>query len=144
MSSSLLEQPICVVSDVHLARAKKQAVGRDLARLVRDHAGFEIVLDGDTFDLSVDPPARAPAESVAEILAAHSDLTDALRTHVEKDGRVTFVAGNHDAAVATSEVENALANSIAPERQDRVTVAPWFLRRGDVHIEHGHLHDPDN
>ena len=25
-----------------------------------------------------------------------------------------------------------------------VTVEPWFLRRGDVHVEHGHLYDPDN
>src|SRR5262249_39912556 len=26
----------------------------------------------------------------------------------------------------------------------RVRVSPWFLRDGAMHVEHGHLYDPDN
>lgn len=134
------EQPLCVVGDVHLAVSARKPVSRALAALVEAHPDHEIVLNGDTFDLSSDPPGIAPGQGVTRILEAHPELRAALVRHVERGGRLTVVAGNHDAAVAAPEVTDALRRALGPALE----VAPWFVRRGGVHIEHGHLYDPDN
>ncbi|MCC6899279.1 MAG: hypothetical protein IT377_09915 [Polyangiaceae bacterium] len=132
--------PLCIVGDVHLSEASPRSVSEALAGLVEAHSGYEIVLNGDTFDLSSDPADRPAAQSVTHILAAHPEAREALGQHVERGGRLSVLAGNHDAAVATPEVADTLRRALGQS----VDVAPWFLRRGPVHIEHGHLYDPDN
>lgn len=134
-----LEHPLCIVGDVHLARDRRTEVGEALARLVAEHAESEIVLNGDSFDLSIDPPGSDPAASIRAILDAHAAARDAIRAHVAAGLPVTFVVGNHDAALAEPTVTHALEEALGP-----VNVAPWLLRRGPVHVEHGHVYDPDN
>lgn len=132
-----LERPLCVVGDVHLAEAAREPVGEALATLLGRHPNHELVLNGDSFDLSTDPPERAPEESVARILASHPKARAALSGHAAP---LTFVAGNHDAAITKPAVVDALRAELGA----RVTVVPWIARRGPLHIEHGHLYDPDN
>jgi hypothetical protein len=41
-------------------------------------------------------------------------------------------------------MHEALVDHLGAPTQGSLTVARWFIRRGEVHIEHGHLWDPDN
>jgi predicted phosphodiesterase len=140
-----MPRSLIVLSDVHLGhRPASAAVARDLARLVVEHPDHEIVLNGDTFDLSWDPPDRDPAGSVASMLAPHRTLRDALRRHLRAGAALTLLSGNHDADVQRPGVREAVLDALACPPQGALHVESWFIRRGDVHIEHGHLYDPDN
>jgi UDP-2,3-diacylglucosamine pyrophosphatase LpxH len=137
-------QPLVVLSDVHLSAAGRGEVARDLAELVRQHPGHELILAGDVFDLSTEPQGRDVPASVAQMLRAHSELGLALREHLRGGANVTLIAGNHDAAAATPEVRRVLLGSLELADEAKLEVSPWFVRRGRVHLEHGHLYDPDN
>src|SRR4026209_2473930 len=91
-----------LVSDVHLSHLASPAPANDLARLVREHAGHEIVLAGDIFDLSYDRPSVHSAQNAAALLERHAPLHAALRSHLAHGGAVTFIAGNHDAPIGAS------------------------------------------
>ena len=56
------------------------------------------------------------------------------------------MAGNHDAEVGVDAFgpELASALSLTGAARERVRTSPWFFREGGLHIEHGHLYDPDN
>lgn len=116
----------------------------DLARLVRQHPGHEIVLGGDIFGLSCDPPTRDPAESVVATLKSEPELPAALRSHLSSGAPVTFVAGNHDAGIVKQGVRDSMLELLELDHAAPLTIEPWFVRRGKVHVEHGHTYDPDN
>ncbi|HEX6765947.1 MAG TPA: hypothetical protein VF103_10730, partial [Polyangiaceae bacterium] len=59
-----LARPLVVVGDVHLAHGQAPDNARELARLVERSPGAELVLNGDVFNLSIDPKERDPVESV--------------------------------------------------------------------------------
>ena len=103
-----MTHPLVIVSDVHLGHRECRPVACALARLVAQHPGHEIVLDGDTFNLSCDPWDRDPAASSAAMLAAHPCLTSALAQHLAAGYPVTIVAGNHDMAIQRHGVREAL------------------------------------
>jgi len=139
-----LLRPFVVVSDVHLGHRPCQDVGDDLARLVGEHPGHEIVLNGDTFNLSCDAPSVDPGASAVAMIGAHPRLRDALLRHLGAGDPVTILAGNHDADVQAPAVRAALARHLTPGGGAALRVEPWFVRRGDVHIEHGQNYDADN
>jgi len=139
-----LPRPVLVLSDVHLSHGGRAGAADDLARLIRGHRGYEVVLAGDLFDLSVDPPERDPSESVVALLQPRAKLSSACRAHLAEGGALTLVAGNHDAPTTIPEVRRALVGMMELDEAAQLSVAPWFVRRGSVHIEHGHLYDPDN
>ncbi|HET9929707.1 MAG TPA: metallophosphoesterase, partial [Polyangiaceae bacterium] len=132
-----------VVSDVHLEQLGSKNTARALAELVRDHPGREIVLGGDVFYLSHDSEDDDAVDSVLRILRAYPELEAALREHLAGGGRLTFIAGNHDASLAEPRMQDALRRHLA-DAQASLSVARWFIRRGAVHVEHGHMWDPDN
>lgn len=136
--------PLVVLSDVHLSHRAGPGLPRDLGRLIAAHGGHEIVLAGDVFDLSHAPPSADPADSLLDLLRPHAELRSAVRAHLSAGHRLTLVAGNHDAAATVPSVQRALLDWLELSRQAPLTVTPWFVRRGSVHIEHGHLYDPDN
>ena len=146
-----------IVSDVHLGHRQCDAVAADLARLVTMHPSHEIILNGDTFNLACDPWSTDPAVSAPAMIAAHPELRTALEGHLAAGGHLTFVAGNHDMALQRPGVRVALAALLGrnagrstdagsgPSGADaRLSIEPWILRRGAIHIEHGHLYDPGN
>lgn len=101
---------------------------------------------GDLFDLSAEAPIRPPREALGEVLAHHDAVGPALAEHVDRGGELYLVGGNHDAHVAAEEFQSALAAALAlsPSGRRNVRTSPWFFRFGGVHVEHGHLYDPDN
>lgn len=139
-----LEAPLCIVGDVHLGRKPRPELENALADLVKRHRRHEFVLNGDTFDLSAEPPGVPADESLREILSRHPDVSRALTAHLAAGGRVSVVVGNHDAALARSDVQRAMAECLSAAGSPSLCFTPWFVRRGAVHVEHGHVYDPDN
>jgi UDP-2,3-diacylglucosamine pyrophosphatase LpxH len=139
-----VSRPVLVVSDVHLGHTSGQGAGVALATLLGAHPEHELVLAGDTLNLSLAPVGHTPTDSVHQIFTTHGGLREALRERLERGVSVVFLAGNHDAALVSDDARAALLEAIGVEKAAPLSVASWFLRRSDVHIEHGHLYDPDN
>jgi UDP-2,3-diacylglucosamine pyrophosphatase LpxH len=137
-----MRQPLLILSDVHLSRIYGKQSGEKLAELLRRHPDCELVLAGDIFDLSLDSANVKIGESLDAALAPHGDLLAAVGQHVQKGNRLTFIPGNHDATMA-ADGGASLRRHLKPQSDNLVEVSPWFVRRGGVHIEHGHLYDPD-
>lgn len=136
-------EPLAIASDVHLTREGSATSAERLARLLATHAGHEVVLAGDIFNLSLDAPSRDPAESVQSIIAQYPELVRALAGHLRAGHAVTLIGGNHDAGVVSPGTRERLL-SLCELSDGRLSIEPWFIRRGGVHIEHGHVYDPDN
>jgi predicted phosphodiesterase len=136
-------QPLAIASDVHLARDGSATSAGRLAKLLAAHAGHEVVLAGDIFNLSLDAPSRDPAESVQSIVACYPDLVHALGEHLRAGHALTLIGGNHDAGVVARGTRERLL-ALCGLHDARLAIEPWFIRRGGVHVEHGHVYDPDN
>lgn len=140
----VLERPLVIVGDVHFSHGGRPETGQALARLVEAQAGSEIILNGDIFNLSLDAPERDPIESVLAMLRAEPALKAALRKHLAGTGRLTFVPGNHDAALSDPALRAPFLAWLELGGAAQATFSPWFVRRGRIHVEHGHVYDPDN
>ena len=137
-------RPLIVVSDVHLGHRSCDDVAADLARLIGMYPDHEIVLNGDTFNLACDAWDRDPAVSASAMIAAQPPLRAALTKHLAGQAPVTFIAGNHDLAIQRPAVRTALLALLSEGATVDLRVEPWIVKRGGVHIEHGHLYDPGN
>lgn len=115
-----------------------------MVKVVERAVGHELVLAGDTFNLSEDPVSGDPAASVLALLGEYSEFRSKLREHLLSGYPLTFLAGNHDAALTDPRSRQWLLAALDVTDEAALTVVPWFIRRGTVHIEHGHLLDPDN
>jgi predicted phosphodiesterase len=130
-----------VVGDLHLSRGAPKKVGDAFAKLLGDHPGSRVVVCGDFFDFSADHPTS----SVEDALGAHPLAKKSLAEHVERGGELWLAAGNHDSEVGSGDFASRLACALGLRSpQGRIRISPWFFRIGSVHIEHGHLFDPDN
>ena len=139
-----LERPLVVVGDIHFGHGSKPETAQALARLVDRSTGAELVLNGDVFNLSLDPGHRDPVESVLAMLAPHEELRTSLRSKLAAGQPVTLVPGNHDADVARSGTRDGLLAWLELGPSTPLAVVPWLVRRDGVHVEHGHVYDPDN
>jgi UDP-2,3-diacylglucosamine pyrophosphatase LpxH len=138
-----VNQPLLILSDAHISRDYGQTCGDQLAALVRQHPDCELVLAGDIFDLSLDAADTCPQQSLEQALHPHQRLLDSLRDHVRGGSKVTLVPGNHDASISHDRIERTLRQRLHVPQDESLEVCAWFARRGDLHIEHGHLYDPD-
>ncbi len=124
-----------VLGDLHLSSHTPKGVERDLERLLDEHGGSRVVFAGDFFDLSADAGrSRGSARDLVSGFEAHPRARAALAKHVERGGELVFLAGNHDPEIS----------SVGDFFPRGVRVSPWFFRDGGLHVEHGHLYDPDN
>ena len=137
-------EPLAIASDVHLAQSGSALSAERLAKLLEMHAGHEVVLAGDIFNLSLDAPSRDPAESVQSIVAQYPELVRAIARHLTAGHALTLIGGNHDAGVVSRGTRERLLTLCGVSDTARLSIEPWFIRRDDVHIEHGHVYDPDN
>jgi UDP-2,3-diacylglucosamine pyrophosphatase LpxH len=137
-------KPFIVTSDLHLSADASLGTVRDLARLLHENPGHELILAGDVFNLSWEAPGRSAVDAVLALLAAHPNLASALRAQLAAGSPLTFIAGNHDAGLMSSEIRDALLQQLELTSDAPLQITPWFARRGDVHVEHGHFYDPDN
>jgi hypothetical protein len=136
--------PLVILSDLHLSHGASADTARAFAELVGQYPGHEIVLGGDVFGLSSDPRSRDPRESVGSLLEAEPGLISALRAHLVRGFSLTLIAGNHDAALTLPGMRAALLSRLELVDAAPLAIEPWFIRRGGVHVEHGHVWDPDN
>lgn len=132
-----------MLSDVHLSRDYGNNVGRDLASLLSSHQDCEIVLAGDVFDLTLDAATVPVEQSIAAAFSPHLCLLDTLRRHVQAGNRLSFIPGNHDSNLAHPAALRHIRRALNAHNDHTIQLHPWFLRRGEIHIEHGHLYDPD-
>jgi len=120
----------------------------------RATAGTDLILNGDTFELStptVMPCNYADAtvgcaeadalQRLNRVLAAHSREVDALAAFSRSElNRVVLVPGDVDAALLFSAVRERVEQAF-DVREGRVTVAAsggWTSDDGQVYVEHGH------
>ncbi len=143
LASRPMDRPLLILSDTHLSRDYGSPIAQDLHRLFRENSGAEIILNGDILDLSLDPAERKPVDSLQAAMAPHPDFVAALSTHLAHGGKLTLIPGNHDAGLSAEGQIEHLKRSLNAPNDECLEVQPWFARRGDVHIEHGHLYDPD-
>ena len=137
-------KPFIVTSDLHLSASGSAGTVRDLSRLMRDNPGHEFILAGDVFNLSWEAPGRNAVEAMLGLLSALPELASALRGRLTVGAPVTLLAGNHDAGLMSAEIRDALLQTLELGPNAALEIAPWFVRRGGVHVEHGHFYDPDN
>jgi len=137
-------KPFIVSSDLHLSADASAATVSDLTRLMRENPGHEFMLAGDVFNLSWEAPGRSAVEAIVALLSAHPELSSAFRSQLAEGTPLTFIAGNHDAGLMSADIRNALLQRLELAQDAPLSIAPWFVRRGDVHVEHGHFYDPDN
>ena len=137
-----------VLGDLHLSTHTPRAVSDDLVELLeslRPHGGARVVFAGDFFDLSAE--SQSGARSIQAGFEAHAHVAKALAQHVDRGGEIVWLSGNHDPEISDA---NEIARALALDAKSaaRVRVSPWFFRlpseRGGLHVEHGHLFDPDN
>ncbi|MCA9646344.1 MAG: hypothetical protein KC492_36900, partial [Myxococcales bacterium] len=119
-------------------------VDRALAGTLDGHAGHGKGFAGDKFELSLEPRGSKLDASLRQLLTRTSELPRSLHTHLGAGHPVTLLVGNHDAELLTETGRDALLSSLDLNHSAPLSVAPWFIRRGGVHVEHGHLYDPDN
>lgn len=138
-----MDHPLLILSDAHLSKDYGSEISCGLAEILPRFRDTEIVLAGDIFDLSLDSADTDPTASLEAAVAPHGAALDALRIHVKGGGRITFVPGNHDASLSHPKAKARLRSLLCAPDERTVDINPWFLRRDGIHIEHGHLYDPD-
>src|SRR4029078_9141469 len=81
-----------------------------------------------------------------EGLRRYPDVARSFAEHVDRDGALYVVSGNHDAEMGTGNMPASIADILGLRgyARARIHTTPWFFRLGNVHVEHGHLYDPDN
>jgi hypothetical protein len=141
---ALLDRPLLVISDTHLGAVAPARIGADLARLIEAHPGAEVIFGGDAFDLSYAARHDDQPGLLANLLDRSPELVAVLRARLVAGTPVTLLPGNHDAALCDPGVAELLRGRLGVSGDAPVRVSPWFVRRGDVHVEHGHVYDPDN
>jgi UDP-2,3-diacylglucosamine pyrophosphatase LpxH len=135
---------ILVIGDLHLGRAAHSGTEEAVVALLEQHPHAELVCLGDTFDLSAETGRQQADESVLAHLNRFSRLARALRNHLAAGCAVTLVVGNHDAELGAKGVRVAVLRHLDLPVQSHLTIAPWWIRRFGLHLEHGHVWDPDN
>ena len=136
-----------VLGDLHLRSDGDPAPRRALTELLAREPDAPLVLAGDTLDLAAER-SQTPAEATRAVLASAPELCRLLAERASRGVTTTFLAGNHDAAIGSAAVVAALHDHLGLDARDRahVRAEPWFvhLAAGAVHVEHGHVFDPDS
>lgn len=135
-----------VVGDLHLRNEGDPRPAEALSRLLAAEPDATLVFAGDALDLAAEPVSSA-GEAARRTLGRAPELSRTLAERAGRGVRTVFVAGNHDAEVGRDETIQAIheALGLAPEHRQNVVGVPWFYRlaEGAVHVEHGHVFDPD-
>ncbi len=135
-----------ILGDLHLSAHTPAGVANDLCALVKEHAGARLIFVGDFFDLSAESPRVASEFAIQTGFATNPQLTRALAEHVDAGGSLVFLAGNHDPELGAIGANHDIARALGVDARarERIHTSPWFFRDGALHVEHGHIFDPDN
>lgn len=138
--------PTIVLADLHLSRSTPPEVGVAFARLLDRHAGARVIVAGDLFDLATGRTTTHRRRAVAGVLCHHAPVRAAVGRHLDRCGELWLAPGNHDPDLGGEPLREALLDAVGPSPlgRRRVRSTPWFFRLGALHVEHGHVYDPDN
>src|SRR5437868_6014830 len=89
-----------VIGDLHLLSDGNPAAAQSLSALLRAEPDADVVFAGDALDLAAER-TTSPADAIRRSMGSAPELCRALAERAARGVRTTFVAGNHDAAVAT-------------------------------------------
>ncbi|MBI2099557.1 metallophosphoesterase [Candidatus Uhrbacteria bacterium] len=139
---------IISISDIHLCRGEADGfcfdkeLSRFLRHVISHLSPFEIILNGDIFDLIAIEDEGDMAQILAEINKEHALVFDAFR-EVAKKGHLALVPGNHDYHLK-DETISSIAGALIPGIE---VITSGIYRTGDksgnvYHFEHGDAHDP--
>jgi UDP-2,3-diacylglucosamine pyrophosphatase LpxH len=144
------ESRTLVVSDLHLHVGSDPEVAKDFARLLAGSPADLLVINGDLFDLDRVAGekrggigSRRAAARVARILDEFPDVAAGLRNWLDREGRIAWLPGNHDAEICLPAVQRELRSRLG-SAAERIQFEDRAYSENGVHIEHGHQHDPDN
>ncbi len=137
-------RPLLLVSDCHLSPHRLDGTADQLARLQRSFPDAELILNGDTWDLSCETSNRTPGQTLYEWLEQTPRLRAAFTARLRRGVPIRIVAGNHDWELVQSSALEGLRSVLGVTSSAPLEITPSWLRRGDIHIEHGHVFDADN
>jgi UDP-2,3-diacylglucosamine pyrophosphatase LpxH len=157
-----IKKAILVISDFHLGPGKasgehdhfdQDSEFSDFLRYYgrqQKYDQIELVINGDFFDsiqiaVSGKLLSRVYAEQahrkICRAIDGHPRVFDSLKEFLSFSGRcITFVVGNHDPALAFTEVQRLLSDRIG----GKVTFSVGPVARGAVFIQHGNDWDAAN
>jgi UDP-2,3-diacylglucosamine pyrophosphatase LpxH len=157
---------VIVVSDVHLTDQSSRVhshAGRAVASFLAEQRArggpFTLVLLGDIYDFprsllesrsasAPGAPTGSQADSVVRlrsILAASGEFVEGLRAHLEGEGHIIQVAGNHDVDLFWPAVREEMLVEIGASAPEQLEFADgWAIQRAGCHMEHGHQWSVDN
>ena len=137
-------RPLLLISDCHLSPYRTDSTADHLAAILDAAPDAELILNGDTWDLSCESTHQAAHTTLRDWLEQTPSLKNALSQRLRRGVPVGLVAGNHDGELAQSGIRDSLLQSLGMLESAPLELIPWWSRRGALHIEHGHVHDPDN
>jgi predicted phosphodiesterase len=140
----MLRPQTLILADLHLGPAAPGGTEEAAVGLLGRYPTADLICLGDLFDLSADARHSNAVESIEAYLGRFSHLTNALRKQLASGNSLTLVAGNHDAELGAQDVRRFLLRYLDASNPQAMTISPWFVRRGSIHLEHGHVWDEDN
>lgn len=140
----MLRPQTLILADLHLGPAAPGGTEEAAVGLLGRYPAADLICLGDLFDLSADAHHPSAIESIGAYLDRFSRLTNALRRHLASGNALTLVVGNHDAELGAQHVRRFLLHYLDAANPWALTISPWFVRRGSLHLEHGHVWDEDN
>ena len=120
-------------------------------KIVKENPGTKLalVLNGDIFDFlkmayKGEYPRHITSDislwKLEEVLRSHPSVFTALKNFLNgNENIVHFVIGNHDADLAWPALQERIREVVG--NGGRIHFDFWY-KRGGLHVEHGHLHDP--
>jgi predicted phosphodiesterase len=138
------QRPILVIGDLHLGPANPAGTEAAAVSLLERHSGCEWVCLGDLFDLSADISQLSAEQAIITQLERFAPLTRALRRQLAANSAVTLVVGNHDAELGSAGARQHILAYLDLPSSAALSIEPWWIRRANLHLEHGHVWDPDN
>ena len=158
-----------VISDFHLSAGKWLTDGRrnpledfhqdDRFFEMLDHYSggqyetneVELIINGDFFDPlavatnSSEFPAEVTEDEAVRkfehISEAHPTVFEALKRFLKREKWITFLWGNHDAALLWPRVQEYLSLTLGAGEAERLRFLPGPYEFDGIRVEHGHQHE---
>ena len=114
---------------------------------LNEYGNFELILNGDMFDIikaASDEKGKVTKKAVFEFMeesfSNHKRFFESLKNFILSGGKIVYIVGNHDQAVASDDLQKFLRERIDPSGVSLRFVLREYVNMG-VWIEHGHRYE---